>query len=121
MKKILIVEDDQTLRNILEKKFGMEKYNIVTAADGDKALEIVFAEKPDLVLLDIMMPGLNGIAVLKQIRRDPWGKDLPIIIMSNLDYSIHAAEISPFKPSGYIMKAGSKLEDIIKTVEAALA
>ena len=121
MKKILIVEDDQTLREILEKKLKMEEFEVITEADGDSALETVFKEKPDLVLLDIMMPGLNGISVLKQIRRDSWGKNVPIIIMSNLDYSIHAAEIRPFNPTDYIMKVGSKLEDILEKIRKVVA
>jgi DNA-binding response OmpR family regulator len=121
MKRILIVEDDPNLREILVTKFMSEKFGVMTAVDGDEALKTALGEQPDIILLDIMMPGLNGISVLKQLRTDEWGKTVPIIIMSNLDYSVHSAEVSLYKPTDYIMKASTKVSEIVDKVKKALS
>lgn len=120
MKKILIAEDDQSLLSVLTEKLTSEGFKIAAAQDGDEACAQAFSQHPDLVILDIMMPKLDGKAVLRQIRRDEWGKDVPIILMSNLDYSVHASEVATFKINDYIVKVNTSLEEIVQKIKKVI-
>ena len=84
MKKILIIEDDKFLRELISQKILKEGYEIVEAVDGEKGLESVKSEKPDLVLLDLILPGIDGFEVLDRIKSDPEVSEIPVIILSNL-------------------------------------
>ena len=83
-KKILIVEDDEDFQFILKKKFSAEKFSVLCASDGQKGLEAALKEKPDLIMLDISMPVMDGMAMMKNLRQDAWGKKVPIILLTNL-------------------------------------
>jgi two-component system alkaline phosphatase synthesis response regulator PhoP len=83
-KTILIVEDDQFLRELMVRKIVSEGYNSIETETGEEGIEKIKKEKPDLVLLDIVLPGIDGIEVLKKIKEDPNVKSIPVIILSNL-------------------------------------
>lgn len=84
-KKILIAEDESILGSLLEKKLQKDGYTVIWKQDGDEALSAALAERPDILLLDIVMPGMDGLSVLKRVRADDkWGKSVPIMILSNL-------------------------------------
>jgi DNA-binding response OmpR family regulator len=80
--KILIVDDDPFLLRLVGHLLGKEGYEIVTALNGEEALEKINTEKPDLVILDVMMPGINGLEVCRQLRGQPETAALPIIMLS---------------------------------------
>jgi two-component system alkaline phosphatase synthesis response regulator PhoP len=80
--KILVVDDEIYIVHILDFSLGMEGYEVVTALDGEQALEKVVTEKPDLIVLDIMMPKLDGYEVCKAIKADPATKTIPVILLS---------------------------------------
>jgi len=80
--KILVVDDEIYIVHILDFSLGMEGYDVVTALDGEQALEKVASEKPDLIVLDIMMPKLDGYEVCKAIKSDPATKAIPVILLS---------------------------------------
>ncbi len=82
MAKILIIEDDPNSSVILQKLLTHERYDVSTASDGLEAFQIIEADCPDLILLDIMMPGLDGFTLTRRLRADPRFKDLPIIVVS---------------------------------------
>ena len=85
MKKILIAEDEEVLLNVLKDRFEAEGWEVTTARDGEEAVESIKKIRPDLVLLDLLMPKKDGFEVLKEIRGDPEFKTLPIIVvLSNL-------------------------------------
>ncbi len=86
-KKILIVDDDPTSLKILESMLPEEKYKVIKAQDGEEALESAFGDPPDLILLDIMMPGIDGFEVTRRIKTDERTKDIPIIIITSLEKS----------------------------------
>ncbi len=83
-KKILIIEDDQFLRELIAKKLTQEGYEIVQAADGEEGLKQVKKTKPDLILLDLILPELDGFDVLTKIKQDNQVSHIPVIILSNL-------------------------------------
>ena len=86
-KKILIVDDDPTSLKILESMLSAERYNVVKANNGEEALASAFDQPPDLILLDILMPGIDGFEVTRKIKKDKRTKDVPIIIITSLDKS----------------------------------
>jgi len=84
MKKILLVEDDKFLRELMTKKLFSMEYDVVSAVDGESGLAMIKESKPDLVLLDLILPGINGFEVLERAKKDPETASIPIIILSNL-------------------------------------
>lgn len=86
-KKILIVDDDPTSLKILESMLSADRYNVIQANNGEEALDSAFDHPPDLILLDIMMPGIDGFEVIRKIKKDKRTRDVPIIIITSLDKS----------------------------------
>src|SRR3989344_4802885 len=84
MAKILIVEDDPLMLRMYQKIFTLEQYEVDIATNGEEALDKVHAGKPTLILLDIMMPKLNGLQVLDKLKSDPDTKTIPVIMLTNL-------------------------------------
>ena len=80
--RILVVDDEVYIVHILDFSLGMEGYEVVTALDGEQALEKVAQQKPDLIVLDIMMPKLDGYETCKRLKADPETKDVPVILLS---------------------------------------
>ncbi|MEQ1833236.1 MAG: response regulator [Candidatus Eisenbacteria bacterium] len=80
--KILVVDDEIYIVHILDFSLGMEGYEVVTALDGEQALEKARSEKPDLIVLDIMMPKLDGYETCKRLKADAETKDMPVILLS---------------------------------------
>ncbi len=80
--KILVVDDEIYIVHILDFSLGMEGYSVVTALDGEQALEKAQAEKPDLIVLDIMMPKLDGYETCKRLKADPATRAIPVILLS---------------------------------------
>lgn len=84
MAKILIVEDDPLMLRLYQKIFTFEKYEVETASDGEEGLVKAKTATPNLILLDIMMPKMNGLEVLKQLKADDATKQIPVIVLTNL-------------------------------------
>jgi len=84
MKKILLIEDDKFLRELMVKKLLTMDYDVVSAVDGESGLSMIKEAKPDVVLLDLILPGINGFEVLEKAKQDPEIAHIPVIILSNL-------------------------------------
>lgn len=119
-KKILIVEDEETLCNILRDKIVEEGMEVSVAKNGKEGLEKSLSEKPDLILLDLIMPVMDGITVLHELRKDEWGKNVPVIILTNLSDAEKVAEGIDSHVSGYLVKADWKLVDVMKKIKETL-
>src|SRR5712691_11343136 len=83
MKKVLIIEDDQIVANIYRNKFSQEGFQVEIALDGNVGLELVRSFRPDAVVLDLMLPKLTGVELMKKIRSDPQFEQLPVIVFTN--------------------------------------
>jgi len=119
--KILIVEDDKPILYSLAHKFELIKgIKTVCAEDGKQGLKLALKEKPDLILLDIILPKMDGITLLKQIRQDNWGKDVRVIILSNLSNPDREQEARELGVKDYIIKADWKIEDIMEKAKDVL-
>jgi DNA-binding response OmpR family regulator len=117
VKKILIVEDEVLLANALETKFKNEGYTVFKAANGQIGLEMVVAQKPDIVLLDLMMPVMDGKIMLKRLREIPEFKFLPVIVLTNAgDVDSIRETRSYFNASDFLIKSNVTPEDILNKV-----
>lgn len=114
MKKILVVDDEKNIRLLLDEELTDEGYEVIQAENGAAALEIISKEKPDLVTLDIKMPGEDGLSILRRIRETEY--DLPVIICSA--YSVYKTDFSAVAADYYITKSSNfdPLKEKIKEI-----
>lgn len=119
-KKILIVEDELPLLKILTDKLSSEGFIIIGAKDGKEGLEFALKEAPDLILLDIMMPIMNGMEMLSRLRSNPTGQKIPVILLTNLGETSTVLEAKELNIEDYLIKSNLKLEDVVKIVKEKL-
>lgn len=115
-KKILIVEDEAQLLNVLYDKLSLEGFSVLKASDGKKGLDIALSEHPALILLDINLPVMNGIDMLKELRKDPVGKDIEVVMLTNFSEYKLLADALALGVHDYLVKSDWKLEDVVKLV-----
>jgi len=121
MTKILIVEDEEAQRKPLRDKFAQKGYFTLEARDGVEGLEAALREHPDIILLDVRMPKMDGMTMLHKLREDAWGKKASVIILTNYDTSdTQLLQITTDLPSYYLIKANSSLEEILEKIEEEL-
>lgn len=120
-KKILIVEDEPGMVKILSHRLSTEGYEVSSASDGEAGLVMAISHHPDLILLDILMPKLHGLAFLRKIRQDAWGKNVPVIVMTNMLDPEKEAEVRNEWHCDYIVKSDWKLEDYVKKINLTLS
>ena len=115
--KILIVEDETALGEALVDKFQLEGFITFSAIDGAEGLTLAFKEHPEIILLDVAMPKMDGIEMLKQMRQDEWGKNIKVIILSNFSDQEKITKAVEHGVYEYLIKSDWKLEDIVKKVK----
>jgi len=119
-KTILIVDDDLTLLEMYQERFKEEGYIVIGASDGEEALKKVQEDKPALVVLDIMMPKLNGIDVLKRLRANKDTKDVPVIILTALVQEIDKLKDLMGPDDEYLVKSEDMPKDVVNKVNSIL-
>jgi DNA-binding response OmpR family regulator len=121
-KKILVVEDEGAMRDIVAHKLQTHGFLVAQAADGKEGLEVFTKEKPDLVLLDLMLPEVDGFTVLENIRKNPDAKlaETPVVILSNIWNDKDILRVRELKVSDYMIKAYFTTEEILNTVNKIL-
>jgi DNA-binding response OmpR family regulator len=117
---ILIVEDDKFLRELLVRKLENEGFKIVRAIDGEEALKKIKEELPQLILLDLVLPGIDGFEVLRRIKGDPATSKVPVIILSNLGQREEVEKGIQLGANDYLVKAHFTPEEIVKKVKGVL-
>lgn len=120
MEKILIVEDEISLQKAMVDILKISGYNAIGALDGEKGLELAQSEMPDLILLDIILPKMNGFDVLKKLKADEKTKGIPVIVLTNLEGSMDVEQALTLGAKTYMVKTNYELEDIVKRVRDAL-
>lgn len=118
--KILIIEDDSYISDMYRIKLEAEGFNVTVAADGQKGLEILNKDKPDLVLLDVVMPKMDGFSVLQNIKEDPEVKDVPVIMLTNLGQKDSVEKGLKLGASDYIIKAHFTPMEVVDKVKEFL-
>ncbi len=118
--KILIIEDDKFLRELISQKLLKESYDIAEAVDGEKGVEAVKIEKPDLILLDLILPEMDGFTVLAKIKEDPSTSQIPVIILSNLGQKDDIEKGLKLGAIDYLIKAHFTPNEIVDKVKTVL-
>ncbi len=112
-KKILVIEDEYSLRKAILEKLSLSGFTTVGAADGEEGLRVALEWKPDLVLLDLLMPKMDGMEVLKKLRLN-FGAELPVIILTNVEPNDQTDnDVVQYKPSYYLVKSNLELENLV--------
>jgi CheY-like chemotaxis protein len=119
--KILIVEDDLFIRELYERQLGLAGYQVATAADGPEGLTKITEFQPNLLLLDIMLPQMNGLDLLKTIKANEATKNIPVILLTNLGQDSVIKEGFSLGADGYLIKSAYTPDQIIEEVKKFLA
>jgi CheY-like chemotaxis protein len=121
MVKILIVEDDPLMSRMYQKIFKFEKYDVEVAPDGQAGLDKAREIKPTLILLDIMMPKMNGLQVLDKLKADPETKSIPVIMLTNLAGEKDAENALLKGAVKYIIKSQYEPKEVVKMVKEIIS
>ena len=119
--KVAIVEDDQAISQMYRFKFEAEGYEVETAENGKLGLELIEKMKPDIVLLDLMMPEMNGDEVLAKMRATAWGKDIKVVILTNMGEQEIPEGVKTLNVSHVILKAAMTPRQVAEVVKTELA
>lgn len=119
--KVAIVEDDQTISQMYRFKFEAEGYSVETAENGKLGLELAEAMKPDIILLDLMMPEMTGDEMLAELRKKTWGKNIKVIILTNMGEQEIPETVKTLGVSAVILKADMTPRQVADLVKKQLA
>ncbi|PIR07047.1 MAG: response regulator [Candidatus Komeilibacteria bacterium CG11_big_fil_rev_8_21_14_0_20_36_20] len=118
--RILLIEDEEMLANMYEIKFKNEGFELTKALDGAKGLELSKTIKPDFILLDIIMPKMDGFSVLKALKDDPQTKDVPVMLLTNLGQEEDVKKGKELGAVGYLVKANITPAEVVSKVKEEL-
>lgn len=118
--KIAIIEDDSAISQMYRIKFEAEGFKVDTAENGKIGLELIESLKPDMVLLDLMMPEMGGEEMLTKLRATSWGKDIKVIILTNMGESEAPATLKELKVEAFILKANMTPRQVAELVKEHL-
>lgn len=117
-KIVLVVEDDPTILELYEQAFKASGFDTFLAHDGEEGLGLIQSKMPDCVILDILMPKMNGVEVLKKMRENERTKQTPVLVLTN--YDTYRDKVKEYNVSDYIVKADVTLKDIVEKVLSIL-
>lgn len=121
MPKIAIIEDDQAISQMYRLKFEAEGFEVETAANGKLGLELAEKMRPDMILLDLMMPEMNGDEMLAAMRHTDWGKNIKVIILTNTDEQEAPGVVKALNVRRFIVKADMTPRQVAEMVKKELA
>ena len=122
-KTILVVEDEKSIRDAIVDVLHREHFLSLEAGNGKEGVELALKKHPNVILLDLLMPVMDGMTALKKIRADAWGANVPVIILTNLSANSDQLvnDVVTQRPMNYLIKSDWKLGDIVKKIEKVLA
>lgn len=119
-KKILFIEDESALQKSLGDLLRQEGFEVISAIDGKTGLRLAKEEHPDLILLDLILPGMHGLDVLKDLKSHTQTKDIPVIVLTNLENFSEIERAIELGAIAYLVKANYNLEEVVQKVKNAL-
>ena len=119
-KKILMVDDDENLRLILTDKLNVSGFDAVSASNGKEGLEKAIEMHPDIILLDILMPIMDGWEMLKKLREDKWGKKAKVIMLTGIEDTKAVARAIQDGSFAYLVKTDQSMDSIVEKIQAVL-
>ena len=120
MKTILLIEDEPIFQKTVGQFLEKEGYQIESALDGQVGLALAKKFKPDLILLDLILPKKDGFEVLKELKKDATTKDIPVIILTNLEGGTDVEKALSLGATTYLVKANYELEEVVKKIKETL-
>lgn len=120
VKKILIVDDDPDLLEITGERVVQGGYAVLKAKNGKEGLEVALAQHPDLILLDVMMPEMTGLEMLKVLRQDEWGKNAHVFMLTSMNRSQEMSEGMHYNVAKYIIKSDMKYDELLADIKQYL-
>lgn len=121
MTKIAIIEDDPVINQMYRMKFEADGFDVQMAADGHQGVALVKSFRPDIILLDLQMPHMDGAEALTEIRKTDWGKDIPVLILTNLGEEEAPDILKTLNVASYIVKADFTPKQVVARVKETLA
>ena len=118
--KILLVEDDSFLLGMYAAKFELENFKVIMAKDGEKAIRLAIKEAPDIILLDIILPKINGFEVLRQLKTNSETARIPVILLSNLSQKDEIEQGLKMGAKDYLIKAHFMPSEVVDKIKKAL-
>ena len=119
-KSILIVEDEPDIREAMADALRNAGYSVYAAENGELGLTLAYANEPDLILLDLMMPVMDGHEVLEKLRQHPWGKTAKVVVLTSMDDVRNVAGAHEGDITDYLIKSNASLSEIVNKVRLAL-
>lgn len=118
-KTVLVVEDEKSLREAIADILRLKDYLVFEAKNGKEGVEMALKEHPDLILLDLLMPVMDGMAAFSEIRKDPWGKKVPVMILTNLNPTDDrlTEDVVENMPLYYLVKSDWKIHDVVDKID----
>ena len=120
MTKVVVADDDRMLRKAAETTLRRQGYSVTTASDGEEALQLIRSEQPDIIVLDLIMPKLQGFDVLQILKQDALTSDIPVIVLSSLTQEQDKQEALDLGAVAYFNKSTFSLSELVKQVEHTL-
>jgi two-component system OmpR family response regulator len=117
---VLVADDNESIRELYSTALSLVGIEAITASSGAQAIAIALEKHPDVILMDIMMPGIDGHETVEKIRADSWGKSAKIIYLTNLSEPTDVAKAFAQKPEEYIIKAHTDVKEVVNKVRTAL-
>jgi DNA-binding response OmpR family regulator len=117
MTKILIVEDEDSLAKVLAEQFEGDGFTVVTAKNGEEGIELALKEKPDVMVVDLIMPRMDGMTMLRKLKEDEVGKKIPAVILTNLNDVSSTADALSMGIYDYLVKTDWELPELVKFVK----
>ena len=120
MKSILLIEDEAALQKTISEILTQEGYKVMSALDGESGLKTAQKEKPDLILLDLVLPKMHGFEVLKELKGSKETQDIPVIVLTNLEGIEDVNKVLELGATTYLVKAHYSLEEVVAKVKEVL-
>ncbi len=119
--KVLVVEDDKFLQKVLVTKFAAEGFDVRAASDGEEALKQMLPDSPSMVVLDLIIPKLNGFEVLAEMRTNPKMKDIPVVVLSNLGQEEDVNRARQLGAIEFLVKSNLSIQEVVQKIKEAYA
>jgi two-component system phosphate regulon response regulator PhoB len=117
---LLVVEDEESIAQMYSDRFKLAGFDVDVAHDGQEAISKMAAEHPNIVLMDILMPGLSGTEAVEQAKADPATRNIPIVMLTNYPESVDLQNALKLGAAGYIIKSESTPEQVVEKIQAIL-
>ena len=120
MKKLLLIDDEAIVCKSLSSQFDHEIVQVFTAANGEDGLKIALEEKPDLIIVDLLMPKMDGLQMLEKLRADHWGRGAAVIVLSNYGDEERSEQAKQFDVDDYLVKVNWNVADVVAKINKKL-